>query len=197
MASYILQRKLPRRVYREIGGIRALLENITPRTRSRTLNSPMLPCRLRVRVQDSNGCRERPRLRPEKSHFLSFHRFSLLHPSLLYFTDVHPFRPTLPPTFRLLVDFFLSPLFSVKTCAFAPLLIKRNVVGVNICGGKRNRREKKKNATSKGRFLRLCVSLFIDRETGKRPGETSNRAELLTGISGSILERSVCRGEAC
>lgn len=196
MASYILQRKLPRRVYREIGGIRALLENITPRTRSRTLNSPMLPCRLRVRVQDSNGCRERPRLRPEKSHFLSFHRFSLLHPSLLYFTDVHPFRPTLPPTFRLLVDFFLSPLFSVKTCAFASLLIKRNVVGVNICGGKRNRREKK-NATSKGRFLRLCVSLFIDRETGKRPGETSNRAELLTGISGSILERSVCRGEAC
>lgn len=30
MASYILRRKLPRRVYREIGGIRALLENITP-----------------------------------------------------------------------------------------------------------------------------------------------------------------------
>lgn len=165
MASYILQRKLPWRVYREIGGIRALLENITPPNAVAHFKFP--DARLRVRVQDSNRCGERPRLRLEKSHFLSFHRFSLLsHPSLLYFTDVHPFRSipsSSPPTFAL----FLSPLFLVKTRASASLLIKRNVVRVNICGGKSEIEEK--NATSKGRFLRLRVSLFIERETGRRP----------------------------
>lgn len=76
IADNILQRKLPRRVYREIGEIRSELENITLNSAGRrTLNSPMF-LRLRVRVRDSDATGT-SKEQLEKSHFLSFQSFAL------------------------------------------------------------------------------------------------------------------------
>lgn len=59
---------------------------------------------------------------------------------------------------------------------------------------RREKRNRRKKRHLKGEVLTsLC---FVIYRAGDREA-TSNRAELLTGISGSILERSVCRGEAC
>lgn len=59
---------------------------------------------------------------------------------------------------------------------------------------RREKRNRRKKRHLKGEVL--TSPCFVIYRAGDREA-TSNRAELLTGISGSILERSVCRGEAC
>lgn len=125
----------------------------------------------------------RPRLRLEKSHFFSFHRFSIHR-----FYISRTFTPS-DPSFALSPSrplfsffFFLFPLFSTEIVR-SPLLIKRNEVRVNICGGKRRNRREKRHL--KGEVLTsLCFVIY--RAGGDRKA-TSNRAELLTGISGFDL----------
>lgn len=143
----------------------------------------MLPCRLRVRVQDSNGCRDvHVCVLRNRISFLS-----TVSPSIAFIFHGRSPLPTHPSPFRLLVHFFLFffflfPLFSTEIVR-SPLLIKRNEVRVNICGGKRRNRREKRHL--KGEVLTsLCFVIY--RAGGDRKA-TSNRAELLTGISGFDL----------
>lgn len=120
------------------------------------------------------------------SRFSRIHRFYISRtftpsdPSLLLSSNLRPFS--------------FSAVFGKDSCVSLVINKTQRRSRKYLRREERNRRAKKKNATSKGRFLRsLC---FVIYRAGDREA-TSNRAELLTGISGSILERSVCRGEAC
>lgn len=108
MACYILQRKLPWRVYREIGEILVALENITPEHGLAYFKFPDALVRLRGSCTGFQWLLERPRPLPEKSHFLSFqrfafriHRFYISQTStqpilLLYSSSLRFFLPFLP-----------------------------------------------------------------------------------------------------
>lgn len=117
------------------------------------------------------------------SRFSRIHRFYISRtftpsdPSLLLSSNLRPFS--------------FSAVFGKDSCVSLVINKTQRRSRKYLRREKRNRRKKRH---LKGEVLTsLC---FVIYRAGDREA-TSNRAELLTGISGSILERSVCRGEAC
>lgn len=117
------------------------------------------------------------------SRFSRIHRFYISRtftpsdPSLLLSSNLRPFS--------------FSAVFGKDSCVSLVINKTQRRSRKYLRREKRNRRKK---CHLKGEVLTsLC---FVIYRAGDREA-TSNRAELLTGISGSILERSVCRGEAC
>lgn len=117
------------------------------------------------------------------SRFSCIHRFYISRtftpsdPSLLLSSNLRPFS--------------FSAVFGKDSCVSLVINKTQRRSRKYLRREKRNRRKKRH---LKGEVLTsLC---FVIYRAGDREA-TSNRAELLTGISGSILERSVCRGEAC
>lgn len=117
------------------------------------------------------------------SRFSRIHRFYISRtftpsdPSLLLSSNLRPFS--------------FSAVFGKDSCVSLVINKTQRRSRKYLRREKRNRRKKRH---LKGEVL--TSPCFVIYRAGDREA-TSNRAELLTGISGSILERSVCRGEAC